>query len=234
MKQAKLCVLAVAILFVGMSSALGNPWPPPWDAGIVYDEDAYSYVEGGDYSAIGSEAVAGGEWYWWHMVFNGVDYDPTYQDDGVMGGFAVYDTACSENIGGNDPLGNDPHLLDTATYHEVRVLRQGNWEDVTSAWTAVHEEQSNWVVAWQMAHQGEVVQPGEEIIFRMAFDRALSSPEFNAIHVRQLGPGDEDSEYVANSFGWYEEPGDEVPEPGTWALLLATAAFGGWIKRRKR
>jgi len=32
----------------------------------------------------------------------------------------------------------------------------------------------------------------------------------------------------------YEGPYDDSPELGTWALLLATAAFGGWLKRRRK
>ncbi len=28
-------------------------------------------------------------------------------------------------------------------------------------------------------------------------------------------------------------PGDDSPEPATWALLLCTGALGGWIRRRR-
>ena len=39
--------------------------------------------------------------------------------------------------------------------------------------------------------------------------------------------------FVALDANYQEHFRDDSPELGTWALLLATGALGGWIRRRR-
>lgn len=65
--------------------------------------------------------------------------------------------------------------------------------------------------------------------FPMSVVDFTSYSEMSFHYALWCGNNDHQGDHIA--YGDFD--GDDVPELGTWTLLLCTAAFGGWIRRRK-
>lgn len=151
-------------------------------------------------------------------------YDQTVADLGEYGGWYRYRWDITYN--GVEAL-PDPEFMRAFVVYDpdgsIQLRNASAWWTGTSDplldWHGV-EDGANVAAEWYAAPaSGARLYPGAEVSFQGDLGHALASTSITAIHI-QYG---EDSEWVNN-----------VPEVGTWALLLATGAFGGWLKRRRK
>ena len=211
--------------FTWSGSSLDWTSSRPLDDPVLSDWDYTPYTDNKVAGTVASITGADNPELWavsaWRdahpLQFDGTAF-PHINEDAHPVDFDVRDTVSNTDITMTSDVYAGPLYLESASGETYPNSGPGQVNSTT--WRQRH----NWV--WEGYVQIPTTAQDSSYGIDLWTDTNLSDIHYHYA----LWCGNNDSQ--ADSIGYKATP--EVPEPGTWVLLLASGALGGWVRRRRK